>query len=316
MRYLVTGGTGTLGSEIIRKLLQEKGAEVVCFSRDDHKQKALAKRLGYPPGLAAMVGDIRDLGSLARACRGVDVLFHVAALKHVDVGQREMREYAKTDLIGTFNVADAAQDAGIPFVVFSSTDKAVDPVNGYGALKLASEVFLYGENARGSKTRFSVFRWGNVLGSQGSIIPDFVEQIVSTGSYMLTHPDMTRFWIPIERAVDFMLENYRHAPTDRALVPPIRAAKVTRVAEAIAQILGVKPPKPNIIGLRAGEKMHEVLSSMHTPLPVISSSDPARQMTDEELRSLLVPIIAPLVTEKKIVVRKRFETHREALAQA
>lgn len=314
MRHLVVGGTGTLGSEIIKRLVAKH--EVVCLSRDDHKQKFLAKRLGYPKNLILRVGDVRDEYSIARACMGVDTVFHVAALKHVEVGQREMREYAKTNLIGTFNVADAASSKNVPYVVFSSTDKAVDPINGYGALKLSSEVFLYGENLLSEMTRFSVFRWGNVLGSSGSVISDFVEQIVSSGTYRLTHPDMTRFWIPISEAVDFMLENYRSAPLDRAMVPPIRAAKVSRVAETIASILGLKPPKPVICGMRDGEKIHEVLSSMHTPLPVISSSDPDRQMSDNELRRLIAPLISPLIQEKKVVIRKRFGTLGEVVAQA
>ena len=287
MRHLIVGGTGTLGTELARQLLAIPGNRVVCFSRCEMKQKQLAKALGNPAGLDFILGDIRDPSAIDRACEGMHTVFHVAALKHVDTGQRFVEEFAKTDLIGTFNVAHAARAAGVKFVVFSSTDKAVDPISAYGALKLASEVFLYSQNS-GSGTRFSVYRWGNVLGSNGSFIPELIEQIQRTGSYRLTHPEMTRFWIPIRDAVKFLLKSYRTAPSDRALIPPIRAAKLSRVAETIADLIGVKLRAPEICGLRPGEKLHEVLSSAHTALPVISSKDPGLQMTDPELRSLLL----------------------------
>lgn len=308
MRALILGGTGTLGTEITRQLLSRRGVEVTCFSRDEHKQKVLARKLKNER-LRFLLGDIRDAGSVSRACTGIDTVFHVAALKHVDTGQGEVREFTATNLLGTFNVADAARDRGVKHVVFSSTDKAVDPINAYGALKFASEVYLYGQN-RTPGPRFSVFRWGNVVGSTGSVIPEFIEQIRKTRSYSLTHPEMTRFWIPISQAVQFILEKYENAPTDRALVPPIRAARVSRVAETIADILEIAISAPTICGLRPGEKIHEVLSSAHTQLPIISSADPALQMNDAELRALLLPLIAKESVEKaRASIRRRPNGH-------
>jgi UDP-N-acetylglucosamine 4,6-dehydratase len=291
MKYLIIGGTGTLGTELTAQLLRRKDTEaIVCFSRDEHKQVMQAKRFNHPK-LSFVLGDIRDPASIRSALRlhAFDTVFHVAALKHVPVGQTEVREFTLTNLIGTFNVSDAAIDFGVKHVVFSSTDKAVDPINAYGALKLASEVFLYSQN-RYQKTRFSVFRWGNVLGSNGSVIQDFVRQILTSKTFTLTHPEMSRFWIRIEDAVAFMIANYQDAPPDRALIPPIRAAKVERVAQMIATILR-RNATAKTTEIRPGEKLHEVLSSLHTMLPTIRSNDPDRQLTDSELRMLLGPLV-------------------------
>lgn len=282
MNYLIIGGTGTLGREVIKRLLENGKNDVVCFSRDELKQKQVAQEFANSPNLRFVIGDMRDRGALDRAMVNVDVVYLLAALKHVDTLEENPEESVKTNILGVMNVADAAIGANVPFVVFSSTDKAVAPCNVYGMCKGIAEKILLRLNHTQHTTRFSVFRWGNVLGSRGSVIGVFAKTLITENKAYLTDPDMTRFWIRIEDAAEFMIENYyRHHAVN---IPPIKAAPVKSVIAAVAKIVGATKYDIVSLGIRQGEKIHETL------LPGLVS-DSSAQYSELELVSLLRPIV-------------------------
>ncbi len=291
MRAFITGGTGTLGRELARQLIA-RGDDVTIFSRDELKQKEMAAEYSDVTGLHFVIGDVRDADSVRGALRGVHgapaVVFHAAALKHVDTAEANPEECLKTNLLATQVVAKECMRAGVPHVAFSSTDKAVDPINFYGLCKAASERLLFHYNATQAITRFSVFRWGNILGSRGSIVEPFVKSLLSRGEVGLTDPQMTRFWLKIEDAVRFMISNYAHAPRHTALIPEVMAAPVSALARAIADELGVTY-RERIVGIRPGEKIHEALISLHHDDHVNSRT--ADQYTEDELRVLVRPLV-------------------------
>lgn len=263
MKYVILGGTGTLGQELTSQILKKgPGNQIVIFSRDELKQKEMASKFKGSP-VVFMLGDIRDKDRLEQGLHGAHTVFHVAALKHVDSMEENPEESVKTNVLGTINVADAAIRCGVKHVVFSSTDKAVDPINVYGMSKGISEKVLFNRNRVQSTTQFSVFRWGNVLGSRGSIIPVFVNQIKNNLPIPLTDKDMSRFWIRIEDAVKFMLLTYEGASSSSVMIPPIRSAFVKDVASTIALLLNKDEPVFQDVGIRKGEKLHEVLRSSH-----------------------------------------------------
>lgn len=288
-RTIILGGTGTLGVALTRELVLNRNVPVTIFSRGEHKQKQMAEEFHHDSRISFILGDIRDRTHLDDVLTGYTTCFHVAALKHVDMGESNPEEFVKTDVIGTMNVASSAIRNGLDNVIFSSTDKAVDAINAYGACKFLSEKILFSQNARQSKTKFSVFRWGNIVGSQGSVIHALINSLALNGTYPLTHPDMTRFLLRIEDAVKFMLDNYPIAPLDRVLIPSFKSAKVTDLADVVANFVGYRSAQPHIVGIRPGEKMHEVLSSAHTPMPQMSSKD--NLMSREELITLVAPVL-------------------------
>lgn len=281
MKHLVIGGTGTLGSAVIAKLYSNPDIELTCLSRDELKQQQLKARF---PRVRFMVGDIRDRDRVAEAMNGVETAYLVAALKHVDVLEDNVGEAIKTNVLGVINVAEAAVQAGVRHVVFSSTDKAVLPINTYGMTKGISERYLLSLNRRQDATKFSVFRWGNVAGSRGSVINTFAESLKAGNGVRITDSRMTRFWIHIDDAVEYLLSTYRSAAGDRAMIPPMRAALVTDIAAVMAKILGVKQPGVVVTGLRAGEKIHECLESSHNHCV---RSDTAEQFSKKDLEVLL-----------------------------
>lgn len=287
MRYLILGGTGTLGEELTRQIIQDKSALITCFSRDECKQQKMKKRL-LNPHVRFVIGDIRDGNRLKKVMEDHDIVFHVAALKHVDVGEENPEESVKTNLLGTIEAADAAQEAGIRNFIFSSTDKAVDPINVYGMTKGISERILLSRN-RSMGTRFSVYRWGNVVGSRGSVITDFKKSLLDSGTVNLTSPAMTRFWIKIEDVVKFMLTTYENASRTDVMVPDIKAAKVTEVISVIAELLGLNNYTEKVVGLRPGEKLHECLRSIHGNDYMASAI--SAQLTRTDLKRLLSPIV-------------------------
>ena len=258
MKYVIIGGTGTLGNCLTEKL--HAGNEVVCFSRDELKQQEMRRRY---PDVRFVIGDIRDKASLKPVLVGADVVFHVAALKHVDVLEANPTEAIKTNILGTINVAEAAIEAKVPFVVFSSTDKAVLPINTYGMTKASSERYLLNLNKQQDGTRFSVFRWGNVMGSRGSVVHYFAETLKADGLVNITDPRMTRFWIHISDAVDFMLSNYWTAAADDVMIPPMKAAGVLDLAHVTALATGHPKYQIRLSGIRPGEKIDETLHSSH-----------------------------------------------------
>lgn len=280
MKYVILGGTGTLGTCLTEKLTR-LGNDVVCFSRDELKQQEMKKRF---PDVRYVIGDIRDKASLKPVLQGAYAVFHVAALKHVDVLEANPTEAIKTNVLGTINVAEAAIEAGVEQVVFSSTDKAVLPINTYGMTKATSERYLLNLNAQQAKTHFSVFRWGNVMGSRGSVVHAFAKSIQDDGEVRVTDPRMTRFWIHINDAVDFMLENFQSAPNGEVMIPRMKAAGVLDLAEATAKSVGVKKFSIKLVGMRPGEKIHEVLFSSHD---YCLRSDTAEKYSQAELTDLV-----------------------------
>ncbi len=288
MKYVVFGGTGTLGTETIRQLLDDYETELVtCVSRCELKQKNLLAHFRNKK-LRCFLADIRDRqATLDAVPDGTDTVFHFAALKHVDTGEAFPAEFIKTNTIGSINVADAAAAAKAKFCILSSTDKAVEPINAYGMTKgLAEKIFFSMNNRR--KPLYSVYRWGNVFGSRGSAIESFSLSLKSSRSVDITHKDMTRFWIRIEDAVKFMLSTYKKASLHSPMIPPIKAASLLTIIEKMSDKMGIKEPRLRTVGLRPGEKIHESLLSDCDGKSVRMSSDGCPQMTSKELDSLFV----------------------------
>ena len=255
---LVTGGTGSFGRKFVEVLLKEYHPErLIIYSRDELKQHEMRTSGFNHPNLRYFIGDIRDLPRLQRAFNGVDIVVHAAALKQVPACEYNPMEAIKTNILGSSNVVDAALDAGVEKVLALSTDKAVNPVNLYGATKLAAEKLMVQSNAYagGTNTRFSCVRYGNVVGSRGSVVPLFLNQRDS-GEVTLTDERMTRFWIPLDQGVRFVIRCIEEMQGGEVFVPKIPSMKMVDLAHAIAPDAKIK-----IIGIRPGEQLHEVLIS-------------------------------------------------------
>lgn len=255
---LITGGTGSFGKKFTKILLEEKQPKkIIIFSRDELKQHEM-RVSGYDhPSLRYFIGDVRDRERLVRAMHGVDVVVHAAALKQVPACEYNPMEAIKTNIIGTSNVVEAALDAGVKKVMALSTDKAVNPANLYGATKLAAEKLVIQSNAyaAGTATRYSCVRYGNVVGSRGSVVPLFLKQRAS-GKVTVTDERMTRFWLSLEQGVHFVINCIEQMEGGEVFVPKIPSTKVIDLARAIAP-----NAKIDIIGIRPGEKLHEALIS-------------------------------------------------------
>ena len=287
MRYVLVGGTGTLGNALMRKLYGWHNTQVTVFSRDELKQKEMSKEF---PEATYEVGDILDPYAVGRVIHLADVVFHLAALKHVDIMERHPEQSMRTNIDGTVNVARACIAADVPHMVYSSTDKAVLPINVYGMSKAISERYLFDMNRRQGGTKFGVFRWGNVVGSRGSAIPFFIESLKAGLPVIVTNKQMTRFWINIDTAAAFMLEHYRDAEKDSPCIPPMKAAPILTVIDVLAELLDVKY-EIKVIGIREGEKIHECLMSTHE---ICLRSDNCHQLDRDELRALLWPVVEAL----------------------
>lgn len=255
---LVTGGTGSFGKKFIEVMLNEyHPAKIIIYSRDELKQHEMQTANFDHPSLRYFIGDVRDLQRLRRAFNGVDVVIHAAALKQVPACEYNPMEAIKTNILGSGNVVEAALDARVARVVALSTDKAVNPVNLYGATKLAAEKLLVQSNAyaAGSQTRISCVRYGNVVGSRGSVVPVFLKQR-QNGKITITDERMTRFWISLEQGVRFVIRCAGQMCGGEVFVPKIPSMSVVDLAKAIAPDAAV-----SVIGIRPGEKLHEVLIS-------------------------------------------------------
>lgn len=277
---LITGGTGSLGKALITHLLKStKVRRIVVFSRDELKQHDLRKYFSNNNRLRWFIGDIRDLERLKRAFHGVDFVIHAAALKQVDTAEYNPMEFIKTNVLGSQNVIDASIDAGVKKVVALSTDKASSPINLYGATKLtADKLFVAANNySIAYGTAFSVVRYGNVMGSRGSVVP-FFENLAKNGQPLpITDFRMTRFWISIESAVEFVLESLEIMNGGELYVPQIPSMRITDLARAVA------PNAEQIeIGMRPGEKLHEEMIS----------ADDSRRTLILNNRYLVMPVIA------------------------
>lgn len=253
---MVTGGTGSFGKQFIDVLLREYlPAKVIVFSRDELKQHEMRVSGFDHPALRYFIGDVRDVARLRRAMDGVDIVIHAAALKQVPACEYNPMEAIKTNILGSSNVVDAALDMRVKKVLALSTDKAVTPVNLYGTTKLAAEKLIIQSNAyaAGKPTRFSCVRYGNVVGSRGSVIPIFLQQRQS-GKLTITDERMTRFWLTLEQGVRFVIRCTEQMLGGEVFVPKIPSMKIVDLASAIAP-----DAELNVIGIRPGEKLHEVL---------------------------------------------------------
>jgi UDP-N-acetylglucosamine 4,6-dehydratase len=255
---LLTGGTGSFGKKFTQILLNRfSPKKLIIFSRDELKQSQM--RETFPDSadspMRYFIGDVRDRERLYRALDGVDIVIHAAALKQVPTAEYNPIEAVKTNILGASNIIDAAIDRNVQQVVALSTDKAVNPVNLYGATKLCSDKLFVAANSYSGhhKTKFSIVRYGNVVGSRGSVIPRFLE-LRKTGLLPITDPRMTRFWITLDDAVQFVLDSLVRMEGGEIFVPKIPSMKLTDLARAIGPEC-----KTEVIGIRSGEKLHEVM---------------------------------------------------------
>jgi UDP-N-acetylglucosamine 4,6-dehydratase len=275
---LVTGGTGSFGKKFVELLLEEKRPhKLIVFSRDELKQHEMRQR--FPDGpdtpLRYFLGDVRDKDRLHRAFHGVDVVIHAAAMKQVPACEYNPFEAVLTNVMGAKNVIDVAIDHGIKRVLAVSTDKAVSPVNLYGATKLVAEkLFVQGNTYSGDQnTRFACTRYGNVVGSRGSVVPLF-EQQRRTGRITVTDPDMTRFWLTLDQGIRFVIKCTELMQGGEIFVPKIPSMRLGDLADAVAAGC-----QQDIIGMRPGEKLHEVLMS----------ADEARHAQEYDDRFVIMP---------------------------
>lgn len=255
---LITGGTGSFGKKFVEVVLRDYHPQrLIVYSRDELKQHEMRMSGFDHPNLRYFIGDVRDLPRLRRAFNGVDIVVHAAALKQVPACEYNPMEAVKTNILGSSNVVDAALDAGVEKVLALSTDKAVNPVNLYGATKLAAEKLMVQSNAYagGTNTRYSCVRYGNVVGSRGSVVPLFIKQR-QTGEVTLTDDRMTRFWISLDQGVQFVIRCIEEMHGGEVFVPKIPSMKMIDLARVVAP-----EAKIRIIGIRPGEKLHEVLIS-------------------------------------------------------
>ena len=254
---LITGGTGSFGQQYVDTLLRRyKPKRLVILSRDELKQYEMQQKFNDPI-MRYFLGDVRDEDRLKQAMRGIDYVIHAAAIKHVPAAEYNPMECIKTNIHGAQNVIEAALENNVEKVIALSTDKAAIPINLYGATKLASDkLFVAANNIAGSRqTRFAVVRYGNVVGSRGSVVP-FFKKLINEGttSLPITDPRMTRFWITLQQGVDFVLKNFQSMHGGEIFVPKIPSMHITDLAESL--LPGINT---NIIGIRPGEKLHETM---------------------------------------------------------
>jgi UDP-N-acetylglucosamine 4,6-dehydratase len=273
---LITGGTGSFGNRFVETVLRRhRPRRLIVFSRDELKQSEMQARLRQP-SLRFFLGDVRDRDRLRRAMHGVDVVVHAAALKQIPACEYNPFEAIQTNVIGAKNVIDAAIDAGVKRVLALSTDKAVNPINLYGATKLCAEKLFVQANAYGfpQGTSFACVRYGNVIGSRGSVIPLFEAQRAS-GALTVTDPKMTRFWITLEQGADFVVRCLGLMRGGEIFVPKMPSTRILDLVEAVAPGCRV-----DFVGIRPGEKLHEALIS----------EDEARQAVEQETMFVVEPL--------------------------
>ena len=263
---LITGGTGSFGKKYTKTLLEKyQPNKIIIYSRDELKQFEMQQDFNQPC-MRYFIGDVRDKERLIQAMNGVDFVIHAAALKQVPAAEYNPMECIKTNIKGAENVISAALANDVEKIIALSTDKAANPVNLYGATKLVSDKLFVAANniSGGHKTTFSVVRYGNVVGSRGSVVP-FFEKLISEGAHEIpvTHDEMTRFWITLQDGVDFVLKNFERMLGGEIFIPKIPSMRIIDLAKAMAPNLSI-----NIIGIRPGEKLHEIMcpsdDSYHT----------------------------------------------------
>ena len=255
---LITGGTGSFGHQYAYTLLEKfKVRRIVIYSRDELKQYEMQMKFDkFKGSIRFFIGDVRDKDRLQEAMRGIDIVIHAAAMKQVPAAEYNPMECIKTNIHGAENLIHAALANNVERVIALSTDKAANPINLYGATKLASDkLFVAANNMVGGRTKFSVVRYGNVVGSRGSVVPLFDKLVREQVGYLpITHESMTRFWITLQEGVDFVLKSLQRMQGGEIFVPKIPSVRITDLAKAMAPELPIK-----IIGIRPGEKLHEVM---------------------------------------------------------
>jgi UDP-N-acetylglucosamine 4,6-dehydratase/5-epimerase len=275
----VTGGTGSFGRQFIRFALDKLDpARVVVFSRDELKQYEFRSEVGDDPRVRWFIGDVRDRDRLNRALKGVDYVVHAAAMKQVDTAEYNPFECIATNVLGAENVINASIDAGVKGVIALSTDKASSPINLYGASKLCSDKLFVAGNHYASRgdTRFAVVRYGNVVGSRGSVVPLF-RKLAASGTLPITDDRMTRFWITLDQAVRFVDDSFGRMRGGEVFVPRIPSTTIVDLARAIAPDAAFK-----MVGIRPGEKLHEEMIS----------EDDARRTFEFEDHYVIAPLLA------------------------
>ena len=259
-KILITGGTGSLGNALTSRLLKEDVDTIRIFSRNENKQNTMEAKF-KDDRLRFLLGDVRDYSRLVRAMEDIDIVFHAAALKHVPIIEYNPFEAIKTNVIGSQNVIDACLKENVEKAVAIGTDKAVSPLNTYGATKLLAEKLFVSANnyldKEKNRTKFFAVRYGNVLGSSGSVIPLFIKQIKSKQKITITNPNMTRFSLTMSEALDFILHAMKMSQGSEIFIPKLRSYSITDIKNVLTEIL--KNTGEEKIGIRPGEKLHEVL---------------------------------------------------------
>ena len=259
-KLLITGGTGSFGNAVLRRFLSSEISEIRIFSRDEKKQDDMRKRYNHPK-LKFYIGDVRDSRSVAGAMRGVDYVFHAAALKQVPSCEFHPMQAVRTNVLGTENVLEAAVIAGVKRVVCLSTDKAVYPINAMGISKAMMEKVMVAasRNLEGTGTVICGTRYGNVMASRGSVIPLFVEQVLAGKPITITDPSMTRFMMTLDDAVELVLYAFEHGSNGDIFVQKAPAATVQVLTQALLELMNKPDHTVNVIGTRHGEKLYEAL---------------------------------------------------------
>ena len=287
-KILITGGTGSLGRALTKRLLAEKVDVVRIFSRNENKQVTMQSEFN-DERLRFLIGDVRDLPRLERALEGIDIVFHAAALKHVPIIEYNPFEAINTNVIGSRNVVEACLSENVDTVIGVGTDKAVSPLNTYGATKLLMEkLFTTASNYLDKdkhKTKFISLRYGNVLGSSGSVIPKFIQQIKSNQKITITDPNMTRFSITMDEALDFILDSTVSGKGSEVFIPKLRAYKIDDVKTALQELISNTGEQK--IPVRQGEKFHETLINIDEMRTTLESESKyiilQREISDQEI---------------------------------
>lgn len=274
-KVLITGGTGTLGRALTKKLLLSDIDTVRIFSRDESKQLDMADELKNDRRVRFIIGDVRDKERLRMAVEDIDIVFHVAALKQVPVAEYNPFEAVKTNVLGSQNVVDVCMEEEVEIAMAVSSDKAVSPLNTYGATKLVMEkIFTAANFYKGKRsTIFTAVRYGNVMGSRGSVIPQFVKSIQNNGSITITHPEMTRFNITLSEALDLIFAGLQKAKGAEIFIPKLEAYRLIDLAECVIDVMKKENVKIITSSVRGGEKMHESLINENESQYVIESNN-------------------------------------------
>ena len=257
--FLITGGTGSFGNTMLERLLKTEVSRIVCFSRDESKQYLMQQSI-TDSRVNFVIGDIRNFDSIKRAMDGIDYLFHAAALKQVPASESFPLEFTRTNILGSHNVMKAASDSRVKKAIFLSTDKAVSPINAMGMTKALMEKIVRSAENTGA-TVSCVTRYGNVIGSRGSVIPQFISDMKAGNPIRVTDLSMTRFMMSLQESVDLVMHALSEGKSGDLFVQKSPATKVQNIIESLTSILSMEPPKILEIGVRPGEKIHETLLS-------------------------------------------------------